>query len=1041
MESRKRSLSSPKSELLDKKRQKEKSKENTSDGDSDNSFENFSVSTIRSSAIDIKEKDSPRSRSKRILVEERDDDDSFDAPLSDSKPIIILPKLSKKDSGVAGFPCLFDDDIVVYLTVDTLSRRDGSLDLECKDKNGKTRMVYLQDRWSELPVEEGNAINLISAKVWGDGDFIVDEEQGIVVLNPNALVPCTSVASATFCSRKTILNDKFKFGNASNKAMLLGTIMHEIFQNAITSKKRPITDSDLLKIWKTQAPKYAEELVALSFTPNCLNSELQPYFSIICAWINKHYPNSKSFFGKRELLPSKSELLEVHDIEENIWDPRLGLKGKVDVTMRTKQKQGMESLELKTGKSSFSSEHIGQVLLYCMMHSSRYEQPIGPGNILYLKDGAARCVTPRAAELFGIIQQRNNLSVFFENPTSNTLPAPRADTRFCEKCDHKVMCSFYQKTEEKYAQSSGAMKTFAEGEIAHLQQKHIEYTSNWIRWITAEWQCERERTETQNKDLWLKSVQERVEGGTCLAGLTPIGEEVSNSQRVLISFRRETPSVSPFHAGDVCLLSNQKHISISFVIVDQVSDDVVRVSADKSVKNDVIGLRLRSVLVDLLPPQIVVETGVDLPAAVRKIIVRAKLNTEQRLAVVHALATQDFMMVEGLPGSGKTTLISVLIQCLVATNKKILLAAFTHSAVDNILGKLKNDVSTEKILRLGNSSSIKEDIQRITLKAKVENEATEDYYDAVKRIMKTTPIVACTCHHVPRELLFSYRHFDVVIVDEASMVLEPLLIPVLATSKKFVLVGDCKQLTPLVVSKKAKFEGAGVSTMEKLQKAHPKAVLSLTSQYRMNKELSVLSSKLFYEDRLICGNEAVARSCLSRMGDYALNEDMEDHLKKCLSGEMEDSCVFLDTQSGTRRSMQCEDGEGGGVVNEGEARVVVEMCAQFIEGGIKPHEIGVMSAYRKQAELIRNLLKNDALEVNTVDSYQGREKRVMIWSLTWTENSTKKSELLKDERRVNVALTRARQKLVVIGCKKSAETISVLFRFSQILANHVTLPN
>ncbi|EGT51512.1 hypothetical protein CAEBREN_07745 [Caenorhabditis brenneri] len=1069
MESRKRPLSDidTKAETLETKRLKENVKENVFDGESDDSFENFCTSVVKSSP---NEKVSPRSRSKRIQLE--DDDDSFDAPIAVSKQTFV-PETTVKDSGVDGFPCLFDDRNIVYLTVNIAEKREeGCIDLECADKDGKTRMVYLQDRWADLNIEPGNTINLIGAEVWGNDDYIVSDKQGIVILNPNALVPCTAIASSMFCARKTVLNDKFKFGNASNKAMLLGTIMHEIFQTAITSKKRPLVENDLLKIWTTQAPKYAEELVALSFTPNCIDAELKPYFSIICQWINKHYPISNSFFTKREPLPSKSELLEVYDIEENIWDYKLGLKGKIDVTMRTKPQKGMESLELKTGKSNASSEHSAQVLLYCMMQSSRYEQPIGLGNILYLKDGVSRCVTPRVFELIGILQQRNSLSSHFEDPTSENLPPPRKDIRFCDKCDQKVMCAFYQKTEEKYSKSNEMLRNFSENEMAHLESSHLDYVSKWIRWISAEWKCERDRVETSSRDLWLKSVPERVENGFCMPDLYPVSEEKANSQRIIITLNQKSEvKVSPFRQGEVCLLSNSKNVAIAFVVVDHVSDDLIKVSSDKAVKahydapfhldkyvsmsthattlgnlvyfsqNDEIGKRLRSVLVDLLPPTVPEITGMDITSSIKKIIIKAKLNNEQRRAVLCALSTEDYVIVEGLPGSGKTTLISVLIQCLVATNKKVLLAAFTHSAVDNILGKLIKDVSSDKILRLGSSSTIKDDIRKMTLKEKLESESSQDYYAAVKRVMKTTPIVACTCHHVPRELLFSYRHFDAVIVDEASMVLEPLLLPVLATSKKFVLVGDCKQLTPLVVSRRAKQEGASVSTMEKLQQHHPKVVVSLTSQYRMNKEISMLSSKLFYDNRLICGNEAISRSSLDRTGDYNIPEGLDDYIRKALSGNIADSCIFLNTQSETNSLMQCKDEEGGGMINDGEARIVAELCQRFIESGVKPHEIGVMSAYRRQVDQLKSFIKNDLLEVNTIDSYQGREKRVIVWSLTYTETSTKKSELLRDERRINVALTRARQKLVVVGCKKSAESIPVLFKFSQLINNHFDIPH
>uniref|UniRef100_A0A1I7T147 AAA_12 domain-containing protein n=1 Tax=Caenorhabditis tropicalis TaxID=1561998 RepID=A0A1I7T147_9PELO len=209
----------------------------------------------------------------------------------------------------------------------------------------------------------------------------------------------------------------------------------------------------------------------------------------------------------------------------------------------------------------------------------------------------------------------------------------------------------------------------------------------------------------------------------------------------------------------------------------------------------------------------------------------------------------------------------------------------------------------------------------------------------------------------------------------------------------------------------------------------------------MNRELSMLSSKLFYENRLICGNEAVSRSSLDRNGDYTVPEGLEEHVRKTLSGDIADSCIFLDTQSTANLSMQCEDGDGGGMTNDGEAKVIADLCQRFIESGVKAHEIGVMSAYRRQVDVMNSFIENDALEVNTIDSYQGREKRVIIWSLTYTENSSKKSDLLRDERRINVALTRARQKLVVVGCRKSAETIPVLFRFSQLLTNHLIIPH
>ncbi|VDK45662.1 unnamed protein product [Cylicostephanus goldi] len=243
--------------------------------------------------------------------------------------------------------------------------------------------------------------------------------------------------------------------------------------------------------------------------------------------------------------------------------------------------------------------------------------------------------------------------------------------------------------------------------------------------------------------------------------------------------------------------------------------------------------RLRELIVDLVPPSPPEPDRASLPISVRKILSENELNEEQREAVRSALLCSDYTLIEGFPGSGKTTTIVALLRCLLEMNCSVLLTTNTHSALDNVLAKLRKHVDGSKLLRLGKSSSGRKVVADLTLQSKLKG-ITVEKYTAARDILKNTPLVASTCHNVPRELLFSWRKFDCCIVDEASMVLEPVLLSSLAVASRFILVGDAHQLAPIVQNSKCAEEGMAVSLFERLQ-IHKNALHSLVSQYRMNR--------------------------------------------------------------------------------------------------------------------------------------------------------------------------------------------------------------
>ncbi|KJH45955.1 DNA replication factor Dna2 [Dictyocaulus viviparus] len=773
----------------------------------------------------------------------------------------------KQHSGVTGFPPLNDFSASIELVVLEVSHKDGLVDIICKRDDGRESVVHLQD-------------------------WLVSNKCGIVIVSPNTLVPCTSITGATWCARKVVLNERFRGPTVANKSMLIGVVVHELFQ-------------------------------------------------VIADWIQTNLPGGKSYCS----LSSPLKLLKVHDIEENIWSPQLGMKGKVDVTIEIKSdsQSRLRSLELKTGKSGQSAEHAAQVMLYSLMLSSHYKQPIVDGFLLYLKDGVTRAVQPRALELKAIINQRNHLANYLADLNPKSLPPPRTDPRFCDKCDHKLVCSFYQ-------------------------------------WIYYEWAEDQTKKGNQISDLWTKPVELRQSEGLCASNLVLISQVKSstNDTSVLLTFRSASEiSETVFSPGSMCLISTSTKFGFLLVPIIDCSFNTITVRSDRMVKlddiyhldiynssstypttlgnlvllmgNDEGSSRLRKLIIDLAPPM-PISSPHNLSRSVHQILSNSvsagELNEEQKRAVEAALMCKNYTLIEGFPGTGKTTTIVQLLRCLIEMEQSILLTANTHSALDNVLIKLRK-------------------------------------------------------------------------------VLEPVTFSALNTSNRFVLVGDAHQLSPLVQNKKCAKEGMSVSLFERLQ-VHKNVLHSLTLQYRMNRTIAKLSSDLFYESRLLCGTRKVAEACLLDFQGFKASSS-EGAWKVIESGHLDDAVVFVDTSALDGLKLPVWNNGVGSMENIVEARLVCDIVSRFLAIGVSSSDIGIMSVYRKQVDLIKSLIDSTKeIEVNSVDQFQGRDKSVIVWSLVWISSCGKRCELLHDKRRINVALTRAKHKLVLVGCAESMKSIDIM---------------
>ncbi|KAI2794842.1 hypothetical protein POX_a01443 [Penicillium oxalicum] len=406
------------------------------------------------------------------------------------------------------------------------------------------------------------------------------------------------------------------------------------------------------------------------------------------------------------------------------------------------------------------------------------------------------------------------------------------------------------------------------------------------------------------------------------------------------------------------------------------------------------------------------------------------LNVDQKQAIEKVMRAKDYALVLGMPGTGKTTTIAHIIRALVAQGKSVLLTSYTHTAVDNILLKIRDD--NVPILRIGAATKIHPDVQEFADLAAIPKKTIEE----LKHSYENPQVVATTCLGINHNI-FNQRIFDYCIVDEASQITLPVCLGPIRMARTFILVGDHYQLPPLVQNKAAQEGGLDVSLFKLLSDAQPDSVVNLEHQYRMCEEIMLLSNTLIYSGRLKCGTPEVAARSLEIPDIHALAQfhagdiiSTQSRQEICL-GKANGRCWLNDllvpsaktllVNTDTLGAASLETAQGQRVVNHLEAVLCTQLVEALIACGISARDIGVITFYRSQLSLLRQNLRRYApeLEMHTTDKFQGRDKEIVILSCVRSNSENHVGELLRDWRRVNVAFTRARTKLLVLGSKST----------------------
>lgn len=435
-------------------------------------------------------------------------------------------------------------------------------------------------------------------------------------------------------------------------------------------------------------------------------------------------------------------------------------------------------------------------------------------------------------------------------------------------------------------------------------------------------------------------------------------------------------------------------------------------------------------------------------------LINPQLNLSQNRALRKCMSAQDVAVIHGPPGTGKTTTLIQIARLLLQSEKQILVCAPTNTAVDHLSEKLSEEGL--EVIRIGNPARVSDAVQKTTLDGKVYNhpnakeiktlrknaeeyfkmaskykrvfgkeEAQQRtlYYQTAKECLKEArlledyitsnlieqaQVICCTPVQANHALLKS-RKFNTLILDEASQCLEPMAWIPLLKCNRIILGGDHFQLSPVVKSRKAEKEGLSLTLLDRVMNL-PNISALLTLQYRMHHSIMNFSNQFFYSGKLEADN-----SVKETRFSYDENEPLLYH-----------PVEFIDTAGcGFEEEL---NPESLSLKNPGESKIIndhlSEMLIQLGKTNINTEtiSIGIIAPYKEQQEFLKLEILSDEklspyknqISVKTIDGFQGEERDIIYISFV-RSNSNGEIGFLNDLRRTNVALTRARKKLVMVG--------------------------
>ncbi|ORY99917.1 DNA replication factor Dna2-domain-containing protein [Syncephalastrum racemosum] len=631
--------------------------------------------------------------------------------------------------------------------------------------------AVLRDEWMQTKIQIGDIVHIpldhLKDKTF-PSDIIIDNDHHAIIVHPDRLISATAVAESFMCTRKSILQAKFKSIGDYTEALVHGNMIHRLLQDCLT--QTDFSTAGMRKKVQAIVSSSLEELMAIDQSDDTaidiLNKQIPDLQKFLYTYLGKN-PKPKATLARdkgpdaQKLLGCKTiSISRVLHVEDHIWSPTYGLKGMIDaaveMTFWPNSRTLIVPLEIKTGKSSRFVSHRAQTALYSLLMSDRYDIGIITGALYYTKTNSIYLIPAERRDLRGLLIARNTLACASNN--KHVLPPMIRKLHSCQYCFAKDICLIHHKAAENGNGESSGLGQYFEKRTEHVTPTAAAFYTHWQKLIDHE----ESDVDMLRKDTWRQPGELRELSGLCLnnMSLDVSTDKFDGAPGFVYTFRPPAPLATAsdydtqkakglstqFSVGDPVIVSSTiGHINLGMGFIKEIDSDYVvlslstelrqvprktidfaedsmqsfchdgestlyRIDRDElsggmsMMRRNILTLvareedggdvKRRRLIVDLEPPSFHADNKLLQPDELKG------MNPAQERAVNRVLAAEDYSLLLGMPGTGKTTTVARLVAALVARKKSVFITAYTHTALDNVLAKVI-DLGID-VLRVGN---------------------------------------------------------------------------------------------------------------------------------------------------------------------------------------------------------------------------------------------------------------------------------------------------------------------------------------------------